>query len=113
MLKRAGLDYWEFLSFFYYDSMDEFIEKNNEPAVYCMTTKGQKWYHEVKYPNNCFLLFGKETAGLPENVRNQYRESCVRLPMIRHERARSLNLSNAVAITVYEVLRQHSFVGLV
>ena len=105
-LKRAGLDYWEYLDITYYDNLDEFFLKN-QGQFYYFTTKARNVYSEVEYPDNCYLFFGKETKGLPEELLLKNKENCVRLPMI--EKARSLNLSNTVAIATYEVLRQWNF----
>lgn len=105
-LKRAGLDYWHLLDTTYYDSLDEFFKKNNGPFFY-FSTKAPNKYSEIAYPDGCYLLFGKETAGLPEKLLYENEESTVRIPMI--DDARSLNLSNSVAIGVYEVLRQWKF----
>ncbi len=105
-LKRAGLDYWKYLDITYYDSIEEFFKKNSGQFFY-FTTKARKVYSEVAYPDNCYLLFGKETKGLPEELLLKNKENCVRLPMIGQ--ARSLNLSNTVAVATYEVLRQWNF----
>ncbi len=105
-LKRAGLDYWQYLDITYYDSIDDFFAKNSGQFYY-FTTKARNVYSDVEYPDNCYLLFGKETKGLPEELLLQNKDNCVRLPMI--EEARSLNLSNTVAIATYEVLRQWNF----
>ena len=105
-LKRAGLDYWQYLDITYYDNLDEFFLKN-QGQFYYFTTKARNVYSEVEYPDNCYLFFGKETKGLPEELLIKNKENCVRLPMI--EKARSLNLSNTVAIATYEVLRQWNF----
>ena len=105
-LKRAGLDYWHFLDITYYDSLDDFLEKN-DGEFYFFTTKGRTVYSDVEYPDNCYLFFGKETKGLPEELLLKYPDRAVRLPMIGD--ARSLNLSNTVAIATYEVLRQWDF----
>lgn len=105
-LKRAGLDYWNLLDITYYDSIEEFFAKN-QGEFYFFTTKGRSVYSEVSYPDNCYLFFGKETKGLPEELLMQYPDRCVRLPMMGE--ARSLNLSNTVAIATYEVLRQWNF----
>lgn len=105
-LKRAGLDYWQYLDITYYDNLDEFFSKN-QGQFYYFTTKARNVYSEVEYPDNCYLFFGKETKGLPEELLLKNKENCVRLPMI--EKARSLNLSNTVAIATYEVLRQWNF----
>lgn len=108
-LKRAGLDYWHLLDITYYNNIDEFFEKNKDGNFYYFSTKATHIYSEIEYPDNCYLVFGKETAGLPEELLHENPESCVRLPMINDSSARSLNLSNSVAIGVYEVLRQWGF----
>ena len=105
-LKRAGLDYWQYLDITYYDNLDEFFKKNNGEFFY-FTTKALHRHTDIEYPDNCYLLFGKETKGLPEELLLKNREKCVRIPMI--DDARSLNLSNSVAIGVYEVLRQWDY----
>ncbi len=112
MVKRAGLDYWDLLDLHLYNNFHHFLEENQHPAVYCMTTKATSMYHEVTYPDPCYLLFGQETAGLPGFIHDMYPESRFRLPMVDHPKARSLNLSNAVAAVSYEVLRQWDFPGL-
>ncbi len=108
-LKRAGLDYWQYLDITYYDGLDDFFSKN-QGNFYFFTTKGRKVYSEIEYPDPCYLLFGKETKGLPEELLLKYPESCVRIPMAGE--IRSLNLSNSVAIGVYEVLRQWNYPSL-
>ncbi len=108
-LKRAGLDYWHLLDITYYESLDDFFEKNKDGKFFYFSTKAQKIYSEVEYPDKSYLVFGKETAGLPEDLLHANPENCVRLPMINNSAARSLNLSNTVAIGVYEVLRQWNF----
>ena len=108
-LKRAGLDYWHLLDITYYESLDDFFEKNKDGKFFYFSTKAQKVYSEVEYPDKSYLVFGKETAGLPEDLLHDNPEKCVRLPMINNSAARSLNLSNTVAIGVYEVLRQWNF----
>ena len=105
-LKRAGLDYWHFLDITYYDSLEDFFSKNNGDFFY-FTTKGRQTHSEASYPDNCYLLFGKETKGLPEELLIKNPERCVRIPMLGG--IRSLNLSNSVAIAVYEVLRQWDY----
>lgn len=105
-LKRAGLDYWHLLDITYYESLSDFLSKNSGEFFY-FTTKARKVYSDVSYPDNCYLLFGKETKGLPEELLLRNPDRCVRLPMI--EGARSLNLSNTVAIAAYEALRQWDF----
>ena len=100
-LKRAGLDYWHLLDITYYDSLSDFFEKNRgHRPFFFFTTKAKKTYTEVSYPDGCYLFFGKETAGLPEELLVKNIESCVRIPMLDNDSARSLNLSNAVAIGV-------------
>ncbi|MCQ2455736.1 MAG: tRNA (cytidine(34)-2'-O)-methyltransferase [Clostridia bacterium] len=106
-LKRAGLDYWHLLDITYYENLDDFFEKNPDSDFYCYSTKAPRAYTEVNYPSPVFLFFGKETKGLPEDFLVENYERCVRIPM--RENLRSLNLSNSVAIGVYEVLRQHGF----
>ena len=105
-LKRAGLDYWHLLDITYYDSLADFFSKNQGKFFY-FSTKAQHKHTDVKYEDNCYLLFGKETAGLPEKLLFENPNTTVRIPMI--EDARSLNLSNSVAIGVYEVLRQWDY----
>lgn len=109
-LKRAGLDYWKYLDIHYYKNIDEFYEKNKGCAFYYFSTKAPKCYTEVEYPENSYLIFGKESAGIPEEILKKNLDTTVRIPML--ENIRSLNLSNSVAIAVYEVLRQQNFCGL-
>ena len=109
-LKRAGLDYWYLLDITYYDSWADFLEKNPDARCFFFTTKGRSLYSGKQYPDNAYLVFGREDAGLPETLLRQHPDDCVRLPM--REEARSLNLSNTVAIGVYEVLRQWNFPAL-
>ena len=106
-LKRAGLDYWDKLDINYYDSTEEFFEKNRGGEFYYFTTKAEQTHTDVKYPNNSFLVFGKETKGLPEELLKKNHDRCVRIPM--RGIIRSLNLSNSAAIGVYEVLRQWDY----
>ena len=109
-LKRAGLDYWHQLDITYYDGLDDFYAKNPGVEVYYFSTKAPHLYTDIEYPNPVFIMFGKETKGLPEELLHQNPDRCVRLPM--REGLRSLNLSNSVAIAVYEILRQGSFADL-
>ena len=109
-LKRAGLDYWHQLDITYYDGLDDFYAKNPNAEVYYFSTKAKHLYTEIKYPNPVYIMFGKETKGLPEELLHNNPERCVRLPM--REGLRSLNLSNSVAIAVYEILRQGNFADL-
>lgn len=106
-LKRAGLDYWYLLDITYYSNLEDFFEKNRDGNFYFFSTKAQNRYSDITYPDKAYLFFGKETAGLPEELLKANPEKCVRIPMISD--ARSLNLSNSVAIGVYEVLRQWDF----
>ena len=103
-LKRAGLDYWYLLDLTYYENLDDFFEKNKGGNFYLFTTKARKAHSDVDYPDKAYLIFGKETKGLPEELLLEHPDECVRIPMI--DDARSLNLSNSVAIGVYEALRQ-------
>ena len=108
-LKRAGLDYWHLLDITYYKDLNDFFEKNKDGHFFYFSTKATKIYSDAEYPDNSYLVFGKETAGLPEDLLFANPDRCVRLPMIDNSAARSLNLSNTVAIGVYEVLRQWGF----
>jgi len=110
-LKRAGLDYWHLVEIFIYENLDEFFEINKRGSFFYSTTKGKHKYTDMKYEDNCFILFGKETAGLPKDLLSANPERCIRIPMI--DEARSLNLSNSVAIVVYEALRQIGFPNLI
>ena len=109
-VKRAGLDYWHLVNVYDYDNIDDFFAKNDVKQMWCLSTKAPKSYTEAKFQDGCYLFFGKETKGLPEDFLEAHRDECIRLPM--REVARSLNLSNSVAITVYEALRQLDFPGL-
>lgn len=105
-LKRAGLDYWNLLDIHIYKNIDEFFSKNEGPFFY-FSTKAKNKHSDITYPNKCYLVFGKETAGLDEKLLHDNMDKTVRIPMI--DQARSLNLSNSVAIGVYEVLRQWNY----
>lgn len=105
-LKRAGLDYWHLLDITYYKNLDDFFDRNSGPFFF-FSTKAQHIHSDVQYPDGSYLVFGKETKGLPEDLLFRNPDSCVRLPMI--SQARSLNLSNSVAVGVYEVLRQWNY----
>ncbi|SHH28696.1 tRNA (uridine(34)/cytosine(34)/5-carboxymethylaminomethyluridine(34)-2'-O)-methyltransferase TrmL [Tepidibacter thalassicus] len=111
-LKRAGLDYWDLVEINYYDSFEEVREKYKNSLFYYATTKVNQNHSDVKYEENCFIVFGKETKGLPEELIKENKENCVRVPMRDIERARSLNLSNSVAIILYEALRQIGYPGM-
>lgn len=105
-LKRAGLDYWKYLDITYYDSLEDFFSKN-KGEFFFFTTKGRYAHSQISYPDNCYLFFGKETKGLPEELLIKHPKRCVRIPMAGN--IRSLNLSNSVAVAVYEVLRQWDY----
>lgn len=105
-LKRSGLDYWDISDIKYYDSLEELFEKYPEGKYFYSTTKTNQSHSDMKFEDGCFLVFGKETKGLPETLLVANKETCMRIPMVKLEKARSLNLSNSVAIVVYEALRQ-------
>ena len=110
LLKRAGLDYWHAVKLEYHDSFDELVAKYPDARFFFATTKASKVYSEVTFKDGDFLVFGKETKGLSMDILNRYPDSWIRMPM--GEEVRSLNLSNSVAIILYEGLRQHGFPGL-
>ena len=109
-VKRAGLDYWHLVTVRDYDNLSDFFAKNDVQRLWCLSTKAPRRYTEAQFREGDYLFFGKETKGLPEDFLEAHRDSCIRLPM--RQEARSLNLSNSVAITVYEALRQLDFPGL-
>ncbi|MBE7033228.1 MAG: tRNA (uridine(34)/cytosine(34)/5-carboxymethylaminomethyluridine(34)-2'-O)-methyltransferase TrmL [Ruminococcaceae bacterium] len=109
-LKRAGLDYWHFLNIQYYENLDEFFGQNKNGRFFYLSSKGTASYTDVSFRDGDFLLFGKETKGLPEKILIDHPERSIRIPMISD--ARCLNLSNSVAIVVYEALRQNNFESL-
>ena len=109
-MKRAGLDYWDKLDIHYYDDLEDFFNQHKGAAVYFFSTKAPRRHTDITYPKKVFLVFGKETAGLPEWLLQENPENAVRIPM--RENLRSLNLSNSAAIGIYEVLRQRDFEGL-
>lgn len=109
-LKRAGLDYWSMVNIYYYDSFAELKSQYSDGLFFYSTTKAKKRYTEAVYKENCFIVFGKETAGLPKLLLEENKEFCIRVPMIND--ARSLNLANSVAIVAYEALRQIGFPGM-
>ena len=109
-VRRAGLDYWHLVDVRVYENLQDFFEKNDVRELWCLSTKAPRCYSEANFSEGCFLLFGKETKGLPEEFLEQHRNETVRIPM--RAEARSLNLSNAVAITVFEALRQNGWPGL-
>ena len=109
-VKRAGLDYWNLVEVRDYENLADFFAKNEVKQMWCLSTKAPRCYTEAEFSEDCYLLFGKETKGLPEDFLEAHRDQCVRIPM--RSEARSLNLSNAVAITVFEALRQTCFENL-
>ena len=109
-VRRAGLDYWDKVTVRDYENLDDFFAQNKVEQMWCLSTKAPRCYTEAQFSDNCYLFFGKETKGLPEAFLDEHYDSCVRIPMLPD--TRSLNLSNAVAITVYEALRQLDFPGL-
>ena len=109
-VRRAGLDYWSQVEVFDYENLEDFFTKNDVKQMWCLSTKAPRCYAEADFQDGCYLFFGKETKGLPEDFLAEHYSECVRIPM--RSEARSLNLSNAVAITVYEALRQLSFPAL-
>ena len=109
-VKRAGLDYWHQVEVTDYENLEDFFARNDVRQMWCLSTKAPRSYTEASYDDGCYLFFGKETKGLPEDFLEAHRESCVRIPM--RDGIRSLNLSNSVAITLYEALRQLSFPDL-
>ncbi len=108
-LKRAGLDYWNLLDISIYDSIYDLLEKYKGSEFFFSTTKAKKFYSNVIYKDECFLIFGKETAGLPKEILDSNKEFCIKIPMVKNEKARSLNLSNSVNIVLFEALRQTGF----
>ena len=106
-LKRAGLDYWKLLDIRYYENFQDFLDKNPNAKIWMATTKAKHVYSDVTFGENDYLMFGKESAGIPEEILLQYPDTAIRIPML--EAARSLNLSNSVAIVLYEALRQQGF----
>ena len=109
-VRRAGLDYWKDVEVLDYENMQDFFNKNNVEQMWCLSTKAPRGYTEADFRDGCYLFFGKETKGLPEDFLQKHYNECIRIPMLPD--TRSLNLSNAVAITVYEALRQLDFPGL-
>lgn len=106
-VKRAGLDYWDKLDVAVYDDYKDFIAKNSNPKIYMATTKGRHVYSDVVYEPDCYIMFGKESAGIPEEILIEHPDTAIRIPMIND--IRSLNLSNSVAVVLFEALRQNNF----
>lgn len=111
-LKRAGLDYWKYLDLTIYENLDDFFEKNKDANFYLATTKTKNIYSDVKFKDGDFIFFGKETAGLPEDLINKYGDRAIRIPMIK-DLKRSLNLANSCTVILYEALRQLDFMELI
>lgn len=109
-IKKAGLDYWKELDVQYYNSFNDFLEKNNNPKIYMASTKSLNTYADITYEENCFIMFGKESAGIPEEILKDYKDTCIRIPMIKDKR--SINLATSASIILYEALRQRNFKGL-
>lgn len=109
-LKRAGLDYWNLLDIRYYDNFQDFVDKNQGIRLWMATTKAKHVYSHVSYEENDYIMFGRESAGIPEEILMAHEANTIRIPML--EAARSLNLSNSVAIVIYEALRQQGFPGM-
>lgn len=109
-IKRAGMDYWEHLDVTRYIDYQDFLERNPGAKIYMATTKAKKVYTEVKYEPDCYIMFGKESAGIPEEILVEHQENCVRIPMVGD--IRSLNLGNSAAIVLYEALRQNEFANM-
>ena len=109
-VRRAGLDYWHMVEVFDYENLADFFARNEVKEMWCLSTKAPRGYTEARFSDGCYLFFGKETKGLPEDFLEAHYDRCVRIPM--RSDARSLNLSNAVAVTVFEALRQLDFAGL-
>jgi len=108
-LKRAGLDYWNLVDITYYENFEEFKKTTGDSKVFISTTKGSKFYTDVAYEDGCYIIFGKETAGLPDYIHQEYKENRIKIPMIGNVQARSLNLANSVNTVIYEALRQLGF----
>lgn len=108
--KRAGMDYFDIASITIVDSFHEILDTNKDATFFYASTKSQKTYAEVSYPDGCFIVFGKESRGLSENILKHNYDKCIRIPM--NSKARSLNLSNSVAIIAYEAMKQQNFAGL-
>lgn len=109
-LKRAGMDYWQHLDVTVYDNYEDFLQKNPDAKIYYATTKAPNVYSDVRYEPDCYIMFGKESAGIPEDILVGNQDTCVRIPM--NAEIRSLNLSNSVAVVLYEALRQNEFTGM-
>ncbi len=112
-LRRAGLDYWHLLDIHYHDSFEELAKNYPDSQFFLASTKAEKRHTDVKFGPNDFIVFGKETAGIPQELLDRYKDTCIRIPMLKNPKARSLNLGNSVAVILYEALRQIDFPELV
>ena len=110
MLKRAGLDYQDKLDVTVYRDFEDFLERNPNAKIYMATTKAARCHSDVQFEDDCYIMFGKESAGIPEDILQKYPDTCIRIPMWGD--IRSLNLSNSVAVVLYEALRQNDYMGL-
>ncbi|MCL1849348.1 MAG: tRNA (uridine(34)/cytosine(34)/5-carboxymethylaminomethyluridine(34)-2'-O)-methyltransferase TrmL [Clostridiales bacterium] len=111
-LKRAGLDYWHLLDVRIHENLDAFLDLHGDEKLWLVETGGRQTYEEASYCDGSFFVFGRETSGLPMELRSRFAENTVRIPMLPDPKARSLNLSNSVAIVLYEAMRQNGFAGL-
>lgn len=109
-IRRSGMDYWKDIDIHRYLNYEDFMQKNPDALVFYATTKAPRAYTEVRFEDNCFIMFGKESAGIPEKILHDHPENCIRIPMVQD--TRSLNLSNSAAIILFEALRQHGFEGM-
>ena len=109
-IKRAGMDYWFQLDVSYYDDFEDFLDQNRHPVIYMTSSKVTRCYADVSYPPGAFIMFGKESAGIPRNILDLYPDTSVRIPMLPGERC--LNLSSSVTVVLYEALRQQGFIGM-
>lgn len=112
-LKRAGMDYWQYTDITYHLNFQEFIKTVGDSKIFIATTKESRFYTDVQYHDNCYIMFGKESAGLPDDIHNLFIDTRVKIPMADNEHARSLNLANSVNIVLYEALRQLGFPNLI
>ena len=110
-IKRSGMDYWAQLDVRYYNNFEDFLNKNQHPMIYMTSSKVTRCYTDVAYPPGAFIMFGKESAGIPKGILDKYPDTCVRIPMIPG--VRCLNLGSSVAVVLYEALRQQGFIGMV
>ena len=109
-IKRAGMDYWSQLDVRYYDDFEDFLNQNRYPVIYMTSSKVTRCYADVSYPPEAFIMFGKESAGIPRDILDLYPDTCVRIPMLPG--GRCLNLSSSVTVVLYEALRQQGFIGM-